>query len=89
MQRFTCGLPQLSDWIGFVVIAMGMFGLAEILRNLEHLHDQSTEVTRVSSLMPSGENWKRMVGPILRGTAIGSALGILPGSGSILVSGRP
>lgn len=84
VQRFTFGLQQLTDGIGFVVIAMGMFGLAEILRNLEQQHDQSTEVTRVSSLMPSREDWKRMVGPILRGTAIGSALGILPGSGSIL-----
>jgi len=84
VQRFTFGLPQLTDGIGFVVIAMGMFGLAEILRNLERQHDQATEVTRVSSLMPSREDWKRMVGPILRGTAIGSALGILPGSGSIL-----
>ncbi|HBA71020.1 MAG: hypothetical protein A2X82_00400 [Geobacteraceae bacterium GWC2_55_20] len=84
VQRFTFGIPQLTDGIGFVVIAMGMFGLAEILRNLEQQHGQSTEVTRVSSLMPSREDWKRMVGPILRGTAIGSALGILPGSGSIL-----
>ncbi len=84
VQRFTFGLPQLTDGIGFVVIAMGMFGLAEILRNLERQYDQSPEVTRVSSLMPSREDWKRMAGPILRGTAIGSVLGILPGSGSIL-----
>jgi TctA family transporter len=63
-----------------------MFGLAEIIRNLENEEDRSSVVNKVVSLMPTREEWKRMVGPILRGTAIGSALGILPGSGSILGS---
>jgi putative tricarboxylic transport membrane protein len=63
---------------------MGMFGLAEIIRNLEREEQGTAEVTKISSLMPTKEDWKRMVAPILRGTAIGSALGILPGSGSIL-----
>jgi putative tricarboxylic transport membrane protein len=83
-QRFSFGIPQLSDGIGFVVVAMGMFGLAEIIRNLEREEDGTAEVTKITSLMPNKEEWKRMVAPILRGTAIGSALGILPGSGSIL-----
>ena len=83
-QRFTFGIPQLTDGIGFVVVAMGMFGLAEIIRNLERQNDRTSEVTKITSLMPTREDWKRMVGPILRGTAIGSVLGILPGSGSIL-----
>jgi len=83
-QRFTFDIPQLADGVGFVVVAMGMFGLAEIIRNLEKLNDRKLEVTKIISLMPTREDWKRMVGPILRGTAIGSALGILPGSGSIL-----
>jgi TctA family transporter len=85
-QRFTFGILQLADGIGFVVVAMGMFGLAEITRNLENEGDRSTVVEKVTSLMPTREDWKRMIGPILRGTAIGSALGILPGSGSILGS---
>ncbi len=85
-QRFTFGIPQLADGIGFVVVAMGMFGLAEIIRNLEHEEQRSTIVNKISSLMPTREDWKRIVGPILRGTGIGSALGILPGSGSILGS---
>jgi TctA family transporter len=85
-QRFTFGLLRLADGIGFVVVAMGMFGLAEITRNLENEGDRSTVVEKVTSLMPTREDWKRMIGPILRGTAIGSALGILPGSGSILGS---
>jgi putative tricarboxylic transport membrane protein len=83
-QRFTFGLPQLADGIGFVVVAMGMFGLAEIIRNLEDEDDRSLLVSKVSSLMPTRADWKRMVAPILRGTTIGSVLGILPGSGSIL-----
>lgn len=85
-QRFTFGMARLSDGIGFVVVAMGMFGLAEIVRNLENEDDRSLIVKKVSNLMPTKEDWKRMVAPILRGTAIGSVLGILPGSGSILGS---
>jgi len=83
-QRFTFDIPQLNDGIGFVVVAMGMFGLAEIIRNLEHEEHRSTAVKRITTLRPTKEDWKRMIAPILRGTAIGSALGILPGSGSIL-----
>jgi len=86
-QRFTFDLPQLADGIGFVTVAMGMFGLAEIIRNLEPGGDRSGLVTsKITNLMPTREDWKRMVWPILRGTALGSALGILPGSGSILGS---
>ena len=85
-QRYTFDIPQLADGIGFVVVAMGMFGLAEVVRNLEGEDDRPTIVSKITSLMPTREDWKRIVGPILRGTAIGSALGILPGSGSILGS---
>ncbi|OPY08040.1 MAG: Tripartite tricarboxylate transporter TctA family protein [Syntrophaceae bacterium PtaB.Bin095] len=83
-QRFTFGIPQLADGIGFVVVAMGMFGIAEIIHNLEREEVRATVVSKITSLMPTREDWKRMTAPILRGTAIGSALGILPGSGSIL-----
>ena len=85
-QRFTFGILRLADGIGFVVVAMGMFGLAEITRNLENEGDRSAVVKKVLNLMPTREDWKRIIGPILRGTAIGSFLGILPGSGSILGS---
>jgi len=84
-QRFTFDLPQLADGIGFVVVAMGMFGLAEITRNLEQEETRSA-MAKITSLLPTKEDWKRMIAPILRGTAIGSAVGILPGSGSILGS---
>ena len=85
-QRYTFDIPQMADGIGFVVVAMGMFGLAEVVRNLENENDRPKIVSKITSLMPTKEDWKRIVGPILRGTAIGSALGILPGSGSILGS---
>lgn len=82
--RFTFDLPEMADGISFVVIAMGMFGLGEIISNIEHESTRSIIVTKVKGLMPTKEDLKRIVGPILRGTALGSALGILPGSGSIL-----
>jgi TctA family transporter len=83
-QRYTFDIPQLADGIGFVVVAMGMFGLAEIIRNLESESERAVTIAKVTNLMPTRDDWKRMVAPILRGTAIGSAVGILPGSGSIL-----
>src|SRR5918995_1894235 len=85
-QRYTFDIPQLADGIGFVVVAMGMFGLAEIIRNLESESERAVIIAKITNLMPTRADWKRMVGPILRGTFIGSALGILPGSGSILGS---
>jgi len=85
-QRFTFGIDELADGIGFVTVAMGMFGLGEIIRNLENEGQRSVVVTKLTGLWPTREDFKRMIAPILRGTAIGSALGILPGSGSILGS---
>ena len=82
--RFTFDTPELADGIGFVTVAMGMFGLGEIIRNLETEAQRSVVVAKITSLMPTREDWKRMIAPVLRGTAIGSTLGILPGSGSIL-----
>src|SRR6266704_6404889 len=85
-QRFTFGIFELADGIGFVTVAMGMFGLGEIIRNLENEEERSVMVRKITGLWPTREDFKRMVAPILRGTVIGSALGILPGSGSILGS---
>jgi TctA family transporter len=85
-QRFTFGIDELADGIGFVTVAMGMFGLGEIVRNLENEAERSVMVSKITGLWPTREDFKRMIAPILRGTAIGSVLGILPGSGSILGS---
>jgi len=84
--RFTFDVPELSDGIGFVVVAMGMFGTAEIIANLEQGENREIFTAKVGNLMPSKEDWKRMWAPILRGTTLGSMLGILPGGGALLAS---
>ncbi|MBK1842700.1 tripartite tricarboxylate transporter permease [Azospirillum sp. YIM B02556] len=84
--RYTFDLPQLSDGIGFVIVAMGMFGMAEIIANLENEATRTTMVKSVTGLLPSRADLKRIVAPVLRGTALGSLLGILPGGGAMLAS---
>ncbi|HWU85600.1 MAG TPA: tripartite tricarboxylate transporter permease [Rhodocyclaceae bacterium] len=84
IQRYTFDIPRLADGISFVIIAMGMFGLGEIISNIEHEATRSVLVKKVEGLWPTMADLKRIAGPVLRGTALGSALGILPGSGSIL-----
>jgi putative tricarboxylic transport membrane protein len=86
VQRYTFGVNELMDGIGFVVVAMGMFGLGEIALNLEREGEAERVVRKITSLMPTREDWKRMVAPILRGTVLGSFLGILPGGGALLAS---
>jgi TctA family transporter len=84
--RFAFGISELADGIGFVTVAMGMFGLAEIIANLEHKGAREVFTGKVKHLWPTKEDFKRIVGPILRGTFLGSALGILPGGGALLAS---
>ena len=85
-QRFTLGIPEISDKLEFVAVAIGVFGLAEILKNLENETDRDVMVTKITGLWPTKEEFKAIIGPVLRGTALGSALGILPGGGAILSS---
>jgi TctA family transporter len=82
--RFTFGVRELYDGINFVSLAVGMFGVAEILRNLEG--EQKRRVVEVGSLWLTREDLRRIAAPILRGTALGSALGVLPGAGHVLAS---
>jgi TctA family transporter len=84
--RFAFGVAELADGIGFVTVAMGMFGLAEIIANLEHKGTREVFTGKVKHLLPTKDDFKRIVGPILRGTFLGSALGILPGGGALLAS---
>jgi putative tricarboxylic transport membrane protein len=84
--RMTMGFLELSDGVNFVAVAVGVFGIAEILRNLETERGREVGVSQVSNLMPTRAEFKQMVAPILRGTFLGSALGILPGGGAILAS---
>ena len=84
--RFTFGVTEYADGLSFVALAVGVFGIAEILRNLEGEQDRTVLGTKLGGLFPSREDLKRMVAPMLRGTAIGSILGILPGGGAVLAS---
>ena len=84
--RFSFDILELNDGINFVVVAMGIFGLGEIIANLQTEKTRSVMAARISGLMPSREDFRRMVAPILRGTALGSVLGILPGGGAMLSS---
>lgn len=84
--RFNLGIREYADGLNFVAVAVGVFGIAEILRNLENEHDRSVLIRKVHGLLPTREDFRRMAAPILRGTALGSVLGILPGAGAILGS---
>jgi putative tricarboxylic transport membrane protein len=84
--RMTLGFLELSDGVNFVAVAVGVFGIAEILRNLENEKDREVGVSQVSGLMLSRAEFKQIIAPVLRGTFLGSALGILPGGGAILAS---
>jgi len=84
--RFAFGVSELADGIGFTTVAMGMFGLAEIIANLEQKGEREVFTGKVTHLMPTREDFKRIWAPILRGTALGSMLGILPGGGALLSS---
>ena len=84
--RYTFGLPQLADGVNFVIVAMGIYGLGEIISNLEHESTRSAMIKTVTGLFPTREDFRRIWKPVLRGTALGSALGILPGGGAMLAS---
>jgi TctA family transporter len=84
--RFTLGIREYADGLNFVAVAVGVFGIAEILRNLENEKGRDVLMAKVSGLLPTRDDFKRMAAPIVRGTLIGSALGILPGGGAILAS---
>ena len=84
--RFTFGIQELFSGINFVSVAVGMFGVAEILRNLEDEKTRTAMVATVKSLMLTRDDLRRIVAPVLRGTALGSLLGVLPGGGHILAS---
>jgi TctA family transporter len=84
LQRYTFGVPELSDGIGFVVVAMGLFGFAEIIVNLEHREHREVFTDNVTGLWLKWSEFKEALPAMLRGTSIGSVLGILPGGGAML-----
>ena len=85
--RFSLDIPELTDGVGFVVIAMGVFGYGEIISNLSLPEDEREVFTSgVTGLFPTAEDFKNMIPAVLRGTALGSILGVLPGGGALLAA---
>jgi len=82
--RFTFGIMELMDGIGLVPMLMGIFGISEVLLNVEKLGERSIFQDRIRGLLPSREDWKASMGPIARGSLLGFFFGILPGSGGII-----
>ncbi len=84
--RFTFGIGDLFDGIGFVIVAMGLFGIGEIIKNLGDPERRDLVSSKISGLMPTREDLRRSFMPVLRGTFLGGLLGILPGGGAVLGS---
>jgi putative tricarboxylic transport membrane protein len=84
--RYSFDVPELSDGIGFVGVAMGVFGFAEIIANLEQREHREVFTDKVHGLLPSWAQFKEASPAIARGTVLGSILGILPGGGALLAS---
>jgi putative tricarboxylic transport membrane protein len=84
VERMTLGYAPLANGIDFAVLAMGIFGFAEVLRNLESKETRDVVKQAIGRVLPSLEDLKRSAAPILRGSLLGGALGILPGNGAVL-----
>ncbi len=85
--RYSFDFPELTDGIGFVVIAMGVFGFGEIIANLGQPEEDREVFTKdVKGLWPTRQDFKEAWPSVLRGTALGSVLGVLPGGGALLAS---
>ena len=82
--RFTFGSLTLSDGVGLVPMIMGLFGVAEVLMNVEAGIKQEIVKTRIDNLLPTRQDWKDSSGAIARGSVLGFVLGILPGVGAII-----
>jgi putative tricarboxylic transport membrane protein len=85
--RYSFDIPELTDGVGFVVIAMGIFGYGEIISNLSRPEGEREVFTaKVTGLFPTKEDFRNMIPAVLRGTALGAILGVLPGGGALLAA---
>jgi putative tricarboxylic transport membrane protein len=84
--RFNLGIVELSDGVGIVPVVMGMFGISEVLLNVEQTLERSVFETKIKNLLPNLKDWADSIWPILRGTVIGFFLGVLPGGGALISS---
>ena len=83
-ERLTFGWTELADGVDFAVLAMGVFGFAEVIRNLENPEARDVVRGKIGSLLPTRDDFRQSAKPIMRGTIVGSILGILPGNGALL-----
>jgi putative tricarboxylic transport membrane protein len=86
MARYAFGIPELVDGVGFTVVAVGLFAVAEIVANLESRQPREVYTGRLTGLMPSARDIKDAAWPTVRGTAVGACFGVLPGTGPALSS---
>ncbi|HSF22140.1 MAG TPA: tripartite tricarboxylate transporter permease [Burkholderiales bacterium] len=86
MARYSFGIPELTDGIGFIVIAVGVFALGEIVSNLGETEERQVFTSKVTGLMPTRQDLKVSFWPIVRGTGIGAFFGVLPGTGPAIAS---
>jgi putative tricarboxylic transport membrane protein len=84
--RFTFGIADLADGVDLVALAMGFFGIAEILTNIEEAVQTTIFEGKIKNLLPNWQDWKQSFGSIIRGTVVGFFLGVLPGGGAVLSS---
>jgi TctA family transporter len=84
--RFDFGIPELQDGVGFAIVAMGVFGFTEIMTNLEQKENRVEVDAKIGSLYPNMKEFNESWPAVIRGTAVGSVLGILPGGGAVLSS---
>jgi putative tricarboxylic transport membrane protein len=85
-QRFTFGLLTLSEGVNLVAVAMGLFGLGEVLASAEEAIRRDVLKTRLAGFLPAREDWRRSAAPIARGSFLGFLIGVLPGGGAIIAS---
>ncbi len=85
-ERFTFGIIELFDGLGLAPVAMGLFGISEVLLNVEESVERSVFETKLKHLFPSSRDWADSLFPILRGSVIGFFLGVLPGGGAVISS---
>ena len=86
VQRFTFGILELNDGIGLVPLVMGLFGVSEVLLNVEQSLKREIFQTKIRGLFPNLDDWRKSAGPIARGSVLGFFLGILPGGGALISS---
>jgi len=84
VERFTFGVSPLTDGVEFIVAAMGLFGITEVLCNLERPEVRDVFKTSIKNLFPTREDWRQSWGSMIRGTLIGFFIGVLPGGGGVI-----